>query len=317
MQTSERPNLSEACFNEANVARTDLSKAHLGGAAFQKANIARANLSGADLRGAQLNEARLNNVDLTGANLSHADFTDASVRWADMSNCELFDTPSLEVDSTRIVHARFSPRAMDKWSVLRRTYTGPKLAINLLFVALFFIPLIVKGAALWGLSILQEPATNVSSGDQPSTQSSISIEVVCSTSGDGAVKVTLHPQEIRVGEVRATSPLREWSIKCQSMPAWQMLLGFGGPYGHFMPTLTVLLVLYQIARFLMTNQISLMRDAEERSGVSPAKVGWLAYTNLYLVHRILSVVFWIAVAAFALRAIEFLSSDVIIQLGDG
>jgi hypothetical protein len=60
-------------------------------------------------------------------------------------------------------------------------------------------------------------------------------------------------------------------------------------------------VAYQVARDLLTRQISLMRDAEERSGISPPKDDWFAYPQLsaalYRVHLVLSVIVWIATAA--------------------
>lgn len=49
-----------------------------------------------------------------------------------------------------------------------------------------------------------------------------------------------------------------------------------------------------------------MRDAEERSGISPPRDGIFAYPRLYRVHQVLSVIFLIGTAAFALRAVEFL-----------
>ena len=63
----------------------------------------------------------------------------------------------------------------------------------------------------------------------------------------------------------------------------------------------------------MTNQISLMRDAEERSGVSPSRRGIFAYPKLFRVHQMLEVMLFVTLAAFAIRAWEFLSTAVILR----
>ena len=305
-------NLSEVNISEANLSGANLSEVNLSGANLSGANLSGANLSEANLKGANLERAKLPEANLDGVNLKRANLTDA----------ELSGVLGLEVDSCRIVHTRFSPRASDHWSVLRRTYTGPKMVINLLFVALFFIPLIGKGAALWGLTEIQHPLVDainseLAASGAPDEAKQISVSVMCDLPEGGSIVVSIPPREVRVGDIVAAIPGVERRIRCRSMPMWQLLLGYGGPLGIWMPVLTGLLILYQVLRFLMTNQVSLIRDAEERSGISPSKEGLLSYPNLYRIHQVLSVVFLVALATFAVRAAEFLTSDVILRLGDG
>ena len=47
-------------------------------------------------------------------------------------------------------------RRSDRWSVLRRKYTGINMLINLVFFLLFLVPLVVKGSALQGLSYFKQ-----------------------------------------------------------------------------------------------------------------------------------------------------------------
>lgn len=255
-------------------------------------------------------------ADLTGANLTGGNLARANLNRAVLTDAVVTDTRGLAVDSTRIVHTRFSPAANDKWSILRRTYTGPSMVLNILFVFLFFIPMIVKGAALWSFGEGQTrivAALNRIEG--------VSVSVGCDRP-DGAIN--------------GTFPAGQLHLPCRSESMWRLLLGFGGPYGVLMPFLTGILVTYQVARYLLTRRISLMRDAEERSGVSPPKgawsldgrhvcrlsawrqmdAGWSGSEWLFRVHQVLLVIFLFATAAFALRAYEFLFfTDVIIHVG--
>ena len=87
-----------------------------------------------------------------------------------------------------------------------------------------------------------------------------------------------------------------------------------------MAIFTVILIIYQTRRWFYTKQIALMRDAEERSGVSPpliTKVWWskkwpfrnkiLGYGSEYCCHRWFLHPFKIFALIFlAMRAVEFL-----------
>jgi Pentapeptide repeats (8 copies) len=305
-------NLHKAWLVDADLSKANLTRAKLGGATLQRANLVGAELSNADLGGAdlswaKLNEAYLEEANLNGANLIGANLTGAKLTGADLSgahlsgtnltDADLTDVKGLVLDNSRIVHARFSPRAKDEWSVLRRTYTGPNLVLNLLFLMLFFAPLVVKGAGLSALGNAQQRVIETANRIE-----GYQLRIACDEP-NGAISGT-----VRGGEVR---------VPCRSEPMWRLLLGFGGPYGIFMPVLTGILIGYQILRYLLTRQISLVRDAEERSGISPPRTGVFAYPRLYRIHQLLRVIFLIAAATFVLRAIEFLFLSDVIFVGRG
>ena len=274
-------------LNWANLSGVNFLAADLTGAELRGAN-----LTGAKLVGAVLAKANLSEANLATADLRRADLAGTVLSRANLTDADLTDVTGLELDSTRILHARFSPRANDKWSILRRTYTGPNMVLNLIFVLLFFVPLIVKGGTLAILANAQHRIESVKG-----VEHSFSLSTNCKEP-QGIISATVDSVEI-------------FHVPCRAEPVWKLLLGSGGPFGAFMPALTAVLIAYQIVRFLLTRQISLMRDAEERSGVSPPKAGRFTYPRLFRVHQALSFVFLIAVVAFALRAYEFLFLDVI------
>lgn len=259
----------------------------------------RPDLSGARIKRANLRRANLKRVNLSGTNLRGADLTQAKLRAADLSDSDLTHVQGLELDSNRILQTRFSPRARDKWSILRRIYTGPNMVLNLIFMLIFFAPLVVKGG---GFAILSETQQRVI--ESANLIDGYKLSVTCNKP-QGAIAGAIHGVEVR--------------LPCRSEPMWRLLLGFGGPLGMVMPILTAVLIAYQITRYLLTRQISLMRDAEERSGVSPSlgEPGeWWTYPSLYRIHQGLTVVAWIGVFAFFFRAFEFLFlSEVIFMVG--
>ena len=286
-----RANLSGADLGGANLSRadlswTDLSEADLGGARLTRAQLRGAGLIHANLRGTDLRRAELSEADLSGADLSWAKLSGTEMRMADLSDTDLTEVSGLMVDSCRIVHARFSPNAKDPWSILRRTYTGTNLILNLLLILLFFAPLVIKGAGSVALGDAERRAVDALNRLD---RFRLGVDVA---KPDRGIISTARAVELRVAG--------------RSQPMWRLLIGAGGPYGMIMPVLTVLLIAYQIAHYLMTRHISLMRDTEERSGISPPLEGVITYPRLYRVHQVLTVIFWTGAAAFALRAIEFL-----------
>lgn len=69
--------------------------------------------------------------------------------------------PPIHPDGTNLHLARLDPRSEDRWSILRRTYTGPALFLNLLAIAVFVGAYALK-ATLWrGLNVIQAYAGRV------------------------------------------------------------------------------------------------------------------------------------------------------------
>ena len=135
------PNLSNA-----NLLRAELAGADLHNTDLRKANLGAANLAGANLENAYLYEANLQRANLSKANLIKADLSDSV----------LLQTRGLCLDGQDITNARFSPRAKDPWSVLRRNYTGPLMLFNLLFLLAFLVPYAARAAIWTGVNRIQD-----------------------------------------------------------------------------------------------------------------------------------------------------------------
>jgi len=304
--TLQSCSLNRANFSFANLFGADLSRCAIRACKFDNAFMPQAKLVratvndslaimigpnanttsfiGADLGGADFRKADLSfETTLRGADLGGARFDGAKLKGADLTDANLSDARGFEFDQNPCRGARISAHAKDRWSVLRRKYTGINMLINLVFFLLFLAPLVVKGSALQGLSYFQ----------QQMIDAGIFAETTrCSSATGGVIKGNINGRQIET--------------PCQSMPMWKLLLGFRGPYGIWMPILSIILILYQIGRYRLTLEVSSLRDAEERSGVSPPQEGLLAYPNLYRAHLVLQVVYWISLFTFMLRAIEFL-----------
>jgi hypothetical protein len=91
-----------------------------------------------------LQHANLADAKLQGANLNAADLKVANLVRADLEGADLRGTNSLIISCNFVKGAQFDTRATDPWWVLRRTYSGPRLIFNLLFLAAFLSPYIVK-----------------------------------------------------------------------------------------------------------------------------------------------------------------------------
>jgi hypothetical protein len=92
---------------------------------------------------------------------------------------------------------------------------------------------------------------------------------------------------------------------------WQVLLGIHQPEWHdmLMAILFGVLLFYNLAlHYPLTVAVSGLREAEDRSGITPARS---EYEHLYYLHRVASVLWWVALASGLLNLGRWLFSDVI------
>ena len=130
--------------------------------------------------------------------------------------------------------ARFHPNASDPYSILRRKYTGPMLFFHIILIAIFFIPYIMKAGA-WTLV--------------EKTQTAMIEQGLDSGLGAGTLADSEHFAQHGV---------------------WWVVLGFReGAQGWAMGAIAILFIFYNIVRVYVTHRMSLLRDAEERSGYLP------------------------------------------------
>lgn len=183
--------LDFANCQRANLDRAQFQRAILNGADFRGSSLALADFQGAELRDAHfqnapfaafgnrdmLRNAKLDSAHLNGANLVGMDLEGTQLTSTDLSNADLRQATNIRFDSTRIRGAALTPykaatvqwltalwnctalpRTDDRWSILRRNYSGAYFVINLIFFAIFLLPLIAKAAFWVGMAKVEEVA---------------------------------------------------------------------------------------------------------------------------------------------------------------
>jgi len=132
--------LTEAILHGANLSGARLVQSNLFDSDLSAANLTKANLMNAILAGADLSKAKLSGAKLSGAILSQVCLEEAVIEKADLRNAGA----GFFLDGNSLAGVRFSPRANDYWSRLRRIYTGHRGAIILLLSLVSFLPQIYK-----------------------------------------------------------------------------------------------------------------------------------------------------------------------------
>ncbi len=324
-------NLKDAFLLEANLQGADLRDANLQNANLSRINLQDANLRGAKLQGANFVCADLLDANLDRANLQGANFTEAVLRGANLRGAKLrgatlyraylqgADVRSvvdLRLNNTLVKDALFSTLAPDPWSVLRRTYTGPKFTFQLLALIAFALPYIGK-TAFWSF-------VNRAQGYTQGLLETIRLRA--QEQGIDDLKISelgLSPEKI--------TPLSQClSEVCQQRSVWQLMLGVDQNSLYWMLPLT--LIVYNVLRGGLTYFVAPMRDEEERSGYSPHWVGeglhakppmlyhktwWQGYRVLYYVHRVVFVLGFIALAAFLYNAWHWLGQPIYLPVLNG
>jgi uncharacterized protein YjbI with pentapeptide repeats len=245
----EHANLSEAHLEHANLYWTHLEHANLSDAHLERANmigcnLARAYLPHARLEHAYLNECNLDHAHLNKCNLEHANLSTAHLDHTDLRKAQLSQAilkeailtgadvrgaTGLRFDTNRVRDIHIEGNAHDPWSVLRRTYTGPMFFVHAALLVAFILPYVGK--------------------------------VVVLTAIDRATRATdsVHdPLQFLADRV---------GLQVESIPAWKVLIGLDK--GPLVPALGLVLLLYNVIRGVLTIKVGQLRDAEERSGITP------------------------------------------------
>jgi hypothetical protein len=337
--------LQSAWWPDAQLDETDLSRADLSGANLHRASLVQAKLVGTTLRDADLSRARLDGADLTNADLSHANLEGASLRGCDLSNAILTGTNldeadirlarGIRFDQTEIRGTRFTvqigwvgrlaagtwlrvsqqgrsdveraPDAVgpypsketdDPWSALRRNYTGPAFARTLLALALFLLPNVLRAAGLVFFSEAESQLVNAAATATRTLTTAVAAEAA---STGGTLSETVFWVVDALEQIEQ-SPRYD---------VWQVLLGVhkGDWQSIVLAILFGVLLFYNLAlRYPLTVAVSGLREAEERSGITPARS---EYDHLYQLHRVARVLWWVALASGLINLGRWLLSDVV------
>lgn len=271
------------------------------------------NFSGVEFKG----RARFVNANLSGADFTLARFHAApAMTRADLREADLRSVSGLVLDDSFIRGARFHALAPDPWSVLRRKYTGVMFTFHVLLLLLFLAPYGARAAFLVGQNRAQTAAVGMAGkvADQVEVASG-ALQV------RGEVGALAESVALGIGEIGPCL-----ALECREYPVYQVLLGWDRGVGWSL--LVAVMLFYNLLRGVLTYHVSLMREAEERSGYSPpwssgVTTGWLTSTEgsfqwtyhwLYRAHQIMAYLVVVAILSFVWHLVDWLSRPVWLPL---
>jgi len=292
----EKSNLERAELRDVNLHDAQMRYANLQYADLRGAELVTANLECADLRGADLRGASLVGANLSGANLMFAQLRGAVLLGADLRDADLHAVSNARYDWNKIRGARFSARARDPWSILRRQYSGPHMAFHLFILLVFLLPYVISGLLWSSLSGMEGPN---------------SAERINGWIEDSASRAAVAAD---VTKDAGLLTLAQWlsHTKLQPVKLWRIILGVDKGWQHWLPA--VVLILYNFCRLLLTYFVGPLRDDEERSGVTPS---WADYGWLLWPHRIFSILLYFAGVRIVYELVTTLTSNVYLPIGGG
>lgn len=228
--------------------------------------------------------ATIKSVDFHGARLTQCDLHEA-----DFSTCSNF-----VLDGSDVHDLRLPVRSSDPWSQLVRSYTGTTMLFNLLFLGVFFSPLILKGLGLIALGHIEAHLGQRASGSSPAE--------ICQ------------------------------AIHCKAVPVWRALLG--PETSFWVWSVGIVLLAYNAIRALLTWRIAPLKEEQQVSAKTPiyfpdleivaARLAdrsfsnfrwllieiWHSYAPFWWLHRIIKIVFWFAIALALWHLLQFFGETV-------
>jgi hypothetical protein len=281
-----KANLFMADLKDANLRAANLSGADLYKADLSRTNLFNANLSGTDLRWAHLPEALLNGADLKradlreanfpGAYLSRADLTGALLTGTTLNEADLRGAKGLLFDDNEVRNARFTLRPDRRaWPAMLRTRSG---------------------RAWLDLAPEDDPWSLLRRTYTGANLVLVTLALLVFLTPRLLAGVGLFLLAAAEEAVGAGTGAGGWV----ESPVWRVLLGLRGDHlGEWAGALLLVVPFaYNAGRFWLTQRVIPLRDAEERSGVTPALVD---YQRLYEWHRRLVPLGVAALAAFVVN----------------
>ncbi|MBI1380960.1 MAG: hypothetical protein GC161_07730 [Planctomycetaceae bacterium] len=222
----------------------------------------------------------------------------SNFRGASMEDADLRGARGFRPDETLMRGVRLSAHAPDSWSQLRANYTGPRLAFNLMFLAIYFVPLIAHTAVIAAIGNAEARAGMTLMQMENSLQSA-SLE-----QSHVAEVVRLAGAQFRQRLAGGQDSI------LQETTVWRAVLGIDRGASVWLPV--ILLLLYNCSRAVLTYRVAPLRDDEERSGVSPRYLGKFteSYGWLIPVHRLVRLLFLIAAASLIWRSGQLLGTPI-------
>jgi pentapeptide repeat protein len=252
--------LENADLFEAKLKNAQLSLANLENAVLKEAHLENAQLWCTVLKNAQLENVNLEYAELSLANLENANLDGAILNGADVRECR-----GLKFDSNEVDRIRIEGKAPDPWSILRRKYSGPLFMVHLLLLVAFLLPYVGH------LMILTAESRAYSQLEQYLEAQDEMPEQVEPTSGIEQVKTAVEQPKksfhAAIGRYKKKFEQTHTETKAiWPLLGWTRTDGWGRCYFF----ITIVILIYNGLRGYLTYNVSILRDAEERSRITPA-----------------------------------------------
>ena len=257
---AEGASLLLADLSHANLSWTHLQHASISLCNLQHAFMIYARMSGSCLSKSRCMWASLQFSDLSKSDLSQTILRGAKLKDVDLDESDLRDAKMLLFDDNPADRMRIEGNAPDPWSVLRRTYTGPRYFVHLVLTLAFLLPFALKAFHLTAL------------GEAYAAVAGVAVE-----RGHEGLDAAIPRAGLR-------ELLDRFDRHHAPAPAWWVLVG--GLDAWYFALMTMVVAAYNLLRIILTlgvpawmvsaaprtsvGGVTALREAEERSRVTPA-----------------------------------------------
>jgi hypothetical protein len=272
-----------------------LGNAKLGFAQLENVNLRNAHLENACLCNARLDNANLREARLDSADIRGADITGAKLEDAELEGADVRGVKGIVFDANKIDGFHIEGNAPDPWSVLRRAYTGPRFFFHLLLLTAFILSYVGKMVVLSGIYegmvVVDKKVVSVLEKLEQSTDYQKSLHGAVGKATEnlpdsrGFVESLHETTESRIDALPSLASyfkqLRNQWQDISKKPALWVLLGIDNWKTEtltFFPV-SLVMILYNIFRLIFTREVSFLRDAEERSRITPSRKEYMGETD--------------------------------------
>lgn len=294
--------LNGADLDDAVLTRANLRDANLRAATLMSADLGQAHLAGAQLVSTNLEGAKFNLANLKGANLRLARLADAELRGARLDDADL-RTSGYLLDSCRVFRTHFHP-GVTPWartasevlfgesrSRLPRILRSTRRCLNYVFA---------PGPDAW--SALRRIYT----GPRFTLTLLLLVVFLAPRLAQAAYWVGVDAAEDRIQQVRNEAFPTSDAVARDSYRVAGLLLNFHRDGWSI--TLAFALLLFNLSRCLVMLYVAPMRDAEERSYVTPSKADYMKW---YRIHCwVVAPLFFVSAIAFVWQVTSLLATEV-------
>lgn len=245
---------NETIFDMANLSSANLTGANLAASRFRNTYLIGARLNASTLLGACLDEAKLSRAEIVGATLDWSSLNDVDARQADLSHSVLVGA---KLQRANLQTARLERAVLCEADLTRadvRETSGLRFDTNRVR------DIHIGGDAPDPWSVLRRSYT----GPWFFLHAALLIAFVLPYIG----KVLALTAADHAGRAYENFAPHIPIVAVERIPAWRVLIGLDKAW--WIPTLGGVLLVYNLIRGILTFRVGMLRDAEERSGITPS-----------------------------------------------